>query len=537
MAGREAGAWAIAEAACGEETSAMSRGYTASRTSVRAEGLWPLRAERGEDFRWIGLARRSAYTRKRVRGEDGVERVVLTEDSTDRQGDSIFSYVETHKMGVIIDVYPEIKSAYKKGTKRQVLDDALEVIRSGRADGIIVWKLDRLTRRKSQMRRIVTFLEEHEACLYSIVEGIDTADPAKKEVTDLIINVYTGAAEAESRSIGERVSLMQADRAQKGLVWRGRSRGFGHAENRKDLVDEEVKLLHEAGERLVAGEPAHTIAEDWRTRGITTPQGNPWRGEVLRRTLLQPRMIGKRDYMGERNRLVGVEPIFEEDEWERVCVAIKKRTHRSGPHELHLLSNIALCGICQVKLTSSKPGQWKFAYVCKRREGKRNACGKLSVVADYADKCVDEAVIAFMSDHKRVNAVFHLYAQGPESDAIEARIKELNANKRRLGQALNPPLGIEPMDLDLYYQEVAKIGAELTRLRQRQAITREARFLQDVLDFENPAQEWATRPLLWKRKLLELVTKSIVIEPRGKGSPIPGVNVFDPERVRVEFVV
>jgi site-specific DNA recombinase len=515
----------------------MTSGYTATRTDVRAEGLWPLRAEPGEHFRWIGLARRSAYTRKRVRDEDGVESVVLTEDSTARQEDSIFEYVETHKMGVIVDVFPEIKSAYKQGGKRQVLDDALEVIRSGRANGIIVWKLDRLTRRRGQMRRILTFLEDHGARLYSIVEGIDTADPNKKEITELVLNVYMMAAEAESRSTGERVSLMQADRHKKGLGWLGKSRGFGHAENRKDLVEEEVELLHEAGTRLVAGEPAHSIAEDWRKRGVKTAEGNPWRGEVLRRTLLSPRMIGKRDYMGERRTLVGVEPIFGEDEWERVCAAIKKRTHRSGPQELHLLSNIALCGICQVKLTSSKPQQWKNAYTCKRRASNRNACGKLSVVADYADKRVDEAIIAFLADHERVNALFNQYAAGPESDAIEARIMELAANKRRLGQALNPPPGVPPMELDDYYEQVAIIEEEKTRLRQRQAVTREARFLQDVLEFENPAHEWATRPLLWKRKLLGLVTKRIIVEPRGKGSVIPGANVFDPERVRVEFVV
>jgi DNA invertase Pin-like site-specific DNA recombinase len=498
-----------------------------------------LRAERGEDFRWIGLARRSAYNRKRVRGEDGVERVVLTEDSTGRQEGSIFEYVEKHKMGVVIDVYPEIVSAYKKGAKRQVLDDALEVIRSGRANGIIVWKLDRLCRRKSDMRRILTFLEDHGACLYSIVEGVDTADPNKREITELVLNVYVGAAEAESRSIGERVSLMQADRANKGLVWRGKSRGFGHADNRKGLVDAEVKLLREAGERLVAGEPAHTIAEDWRKRGITTSQGNPWRGEVLRRTLLQPRMIGKRDYQGERYTLKGVKPIFEEEEWERVCIAIKKRTHRSGPQELHLLSNIAVCGICNRRLTSARPHnpqRPRDTYVCKKRGHDDNPCGKVSVVGEYADKCVGEAIIAFLSDHERVNALFRQYAQGSESDATEARIMELTANKRRLGSALNPPPGIEPMDLDLYYEEVAKIDAERAHLRQRQAVTREARFLQDVLEFENPAQEWATRSLLWKRKLLELVTKAIIIEPRGKGSPIPGVNVFDPERVRIEFV-
>jgi len=39
----------------------------------------------------------------------------------------------------------------------------------------------------------------------------------------------------------------------------------------------------------------------------------------------------------------------------------------------------------------------------------------------------------------------------------------------------------------------------------------------------------------WRRAILLVVTKRIVIEPRGKGSVIPGKNTFDPTRVRVEF--
>jgi site-specific DNA recombinase len=514
----------------------MSRGYTAKANASSSQGLWPMRETPSPSFRWGAITRRSAYNRKRVRGEDGVERVVLSEDSTGRQEDTIFSYVERNQLGIIVDVYPEIVSAYKKGAKRKEYENALEDLRSGHIDGIIVWKLDRLTRRRSQKRRIVSLLEECGGRLYSIVEGLDTADPEKEKITEIALALYIGSAEDESASIGERVSLMYADRARKGLVWKAKSRGFGHAEDRKELVDEEVKLLHEAGERLVAGEPANAIAADWCERGITTPQGNPWRGEVLRRALLQPRMIGKTDYMGERYTLVGVEPIFEEEDWERVCFAIKKRTHHSGPHEVHLLSNIAVCGICQVALTSSRPQGWKNAYVCKRRAGKGSACGKLSVIADYADERVNEEITAFLRDRERLEALFRQYTQGPESDAIEARIMELTANKRRLGQALNPPPGVEPMDLDFYYEQVASIDAERAQWRQRKAVTREARFLSELLESEDPAREWTTRPLLWKRKLLGLVVKRIVVEPRGKASPIPGVNVFDPERVRVEFV-
>ena len=42
-------------------------------------------------------------------------------------------------------------------------------------------------------------------------------------------------------------------------------------------------------------------------------------------------------------------------------------------------------------------------------------------------------------------------------------------------------------------------------------------------------------PAPWQRTILKLVTKRIVVEPRGKASPRPGFNVFDPDRIKVEF--
>lgn len=246
-------------------------------------------------------------------------------------------------------------------------------------------------------------------------------------------------------------------------------------------------------------------------------------------------MIGKREYGGKLYELEGVPPIFDVEAWERVCDAIKKRTHRSGPTEVHLLSNIALCGVCDGALTSSKPQRWKDAYVCRRRFQGDNACGKISIVAEYADVSVGEKVVGFLADHERVSALFRQHAKDPDIDALQDRISELSDSLFALGQALNPPPGVPRMTLEIYYQQAAVIEEERKELHRRMAVTREAALLAEVLEFKDAAHEWATRTLHWKRKVLTLVTKRIVVEPRGKRSATPGVNVFDPERVQVEF--
>ena len=515
----------------------MSRGYSRASNTLATQGLWPMREEPSPSFRLGAITRRSAYNRKKVVDENGQVKVELSEESTGRQEDAIYAYVERYKLGTIVHVYPDIASAYSEKAKRPEFTNALDDLRAGRIDGLIVWKLDRLTRRRNQIPPILTTLEECGGRLISVVEGIDTADPAKRQITEIALQIYIGAAESESEAISERVRLLHLDRAKKGMLNHSRHRPFGHAENRQDLMQSEVRLLHEAAKRLLEGEAAHSIAADWTRRKVKTTTGRTrWHGERLRLILLDSRMVGKRAYGGKLYKMRGVKPIFDEAEWERVCDAIKKRTHRSGPTEVHLLSNIALCGICNRHLTSSKPQQWKDAYVCKKRGHDRNSCGKVSVLAEHADAVVSEKVIAFMADHERVNALFREYAaKGPELDAIQAREVELVSSKRRLVQALNPPPGVPSLETEDYYEQVAFIEEERQQLRRRMAVTREAAFLAEILGFEDAEKEWATRSMAWKRKVLSLVTKRIVVEPRGKASAIPGVNIFDPERVRVTF--
>jgi site-specific DNA recombinase len=482
--------------------------------------------------------------RKKVQdAATGAITVVLSEDSTLRQEGPIYEYVERHNLGRIVAVYSEIVSAYDPKAKRTEYENALEDLRAGRIDGIIVWKLDRLTRRRSEKRRILNVLEECGGRLYSIVEGLDTADPSKREITEIALAIYIGNAESESEAIGERVALMHLDRARKGLVQPSSVRPFGHTEDWQALVPAEVKVLHEAAERLFEGEASFSVAADFTARQIPKPNGKTnWNSYRLRGMLTSPRMVGKREYGGNLYDLAGVPPIFDEEAWEKLCAVLAKRGARSGPMETHLLSSIALCGICKRTLAYATSGRKANpSYVCRPRFEGDEACRKISVSAPHAEQRVSELVIAFLADKERVNKLLLSKADPEDVAKIQVREAELTENKNALGRALNPPPGVPRMDMETYYEQVAAIEAERQEIHRRLIVTREAAALNEVLEFEDAAHEWETRSLHWRRNILKLVTKSIVIEPRGKllskDDPRyqPGFNAFDPERVRVTF--
>jgi DNA invertase Pin-like site-specific DNA recombinase len=172
----------------------MSRGYTARTNTRSSRGLWPLAADPGPTFRWGAVLRRSRLN------PDG------TEGSTSRQERAIQDYVKLNDMGRVVAFYSDIASAYTKA-KREDFENALVDLKAGRIDGIIAWKVDRLTRRRSEVRKLLTLLGESGGRLATVVEGIDTADPSKREITEIALAIYAGSAESESEAIGERISL------------------------------------------------------------------------------------------------------------------------------------------------------------------------------------------------------------------------------------------------------------------------------------------------------------------------------------------
>jgi site-specific DNA recombinase len=522
----------------------VSRGYTLQGANRRSEGLWPLAAEPGPDFRWGAVTRRSAATRKKVRGDDGVETITFAEESRRRQEAEIFEHVERNGLGVIVGVYSEIVSAYSLRAKRTEYENALVDLEAGRIDGIIVWKLDRLTRRASERRRIIHLLEKCGGRLYSIIDRLDTADPASKNVAEIALQLHIDNAEAESKAIGERVRLMHDDRARRGLFQPSSVRPFGHTDDCQALVPTEVEVLHEAAERLFQGEASFSVAADFTARAIPKPSGKTnWNSNRLREMLISPRMVGKRERNGTLYEMEGVPSVFDQETWERLCDVLAKRSVRSGPVETHLLSSIGICGVCGRTLAYHTAGRKNSpAYVCRPRFEGDEACRKISVSAPHAEQRVSKLVVDFLADKERVNKLFLRQTPPEEVAKIQAREAELTTNLHDLGRArFAPRPGVPRMPDEIYRELVASIEAERQEIHRHLVVTRDGGILNEVLGFEDAAKEWETRSLHWQRSTLKLVTESIVIEPRGKLLPRddprfrPGFNGFDESRVRIAF--
>jgi site-specific DNA recombinase len=492
-----------------------------------------MREDPSSSFRWGVLLRRSQYNR-RLDANGQVERF---EESTTRQELAVVQHLKANDMGIVAATYSDIASAFRRDAKRPSFENALDDLKAGRIDGIAVWKLDRLARRMTETYRVIRVLEECGGRLFSLMERLDTADDANKQYASLILNFVSMAAQMESEAHSERTFAWHQQRAERGQVQRSRYRPFGHTDDWLGLVDEEVKLIHEAKERVFHGESATSIARLWTDRGIPSRSGNPWHEDTIINILTSPRMVAQREYGDSLYDLEGVPPIFEDrEEWERLCAVLMSNRRQLGRKEWHLCSNVATCALCGRPLIGAQSGDGTPAYGCRKRRKEPGACGRIYIAKKYLDELVARGAIEFLSDRERVMAVLRS-REGSGLESLHKRMNELSDSMVALAAALAPPPGVPRMPLEVYYAKVAEIEEERRGLERHMAVNREAGLLVEALDFGEAAGEvWGERGVNYQRQILKLIVKRLEVRPgrvvRTKGK---SGNSFDPERVQIAF--
>src|SRR6266480_3746243 len=100
-------------------------------------------------------------------------------------------------------------------TSRQGLDQLMKLVRRGRVDVIVYYKLDRLGRSLPHLAQIITELDQHNVAIIVTSQGIDTNhdSPAGR----LQMHVLMAVAEFERSLIVERVRAGQAAARAKGV--------------------------------------------------------------------------------------------------------------------------------------------------------------------------------------------------------------------------------------------------------------------------------------------------------------------------------
>lgn len=170
--------------------------------------------------------------------------------------------------------------------ERDGLRRALLLVESGKADGIVFLKLDRLSRSVADILRLADTARRRGWHLVSVQESIDSSTASGK----MILTVLAALAEMEREQISERTRVGMEQLAREG---RGRSsilplgfRVHGAPNSTTLRAGDQRKLVEHRGEQAIlrrmlalqaSGLGARRIAKALNHSGIANPRtGHPW---------------------------------------------------------------------------------------------------------------------------------------------------------------------------------------------------------------------------------------------------------------------
>jgi DNA invertase Pin-like site-specific DNA recombinase len=294
-----------------------------------------------------------------------------------------------------------------------------------------------------------------------------------------------------------------------------------------EIVPSEADVIRTLHRRLLAGDSMRTIARDFEEQGVRSRTGKVLSAQVLREWALSPTYAGLRSHQPKRKpgEPKASQPaaelseakwpaIVERPTWERVKRLLgdpARKTRRDGLGR-HLLSFLALCGVCGGPMsTSQREGQGGWHYRCHNR-----SC--VQVNEELLDRVVEARVLEELRKPWRAELAEAQEANDPDLKRVRDELADVDRQLRQIGEALGqrrisvanaaiaePPLLADRARLAMRELELL-IPPELLDLEQRR---------------EQIVAEWHDSTMAAKRRTVDILMRyhlgelRIVKEPTG----------------------
>lgn len=261
------------------------------------------------------------YTRKS--SDDGLEQEF---NSLDAQREACEAYIASQRH----EGWELVRERYDDGgisgghLDRTALQHLMRDVDEGRADQIVVYKIDRLTRSLTDFARLIDRLDAAKASFVSVTQSFNTATSMGR----LTLNVLLSFAQFEREVTAERIRDKIAASKRKGL-WMGGYVPLGYDAAGRTLTTNaaEAETVRKLFKLYEAHRALHLVAKKAERLGLSskryvTKSGRDTGGQIMSRghihkILTNPLYIGKVRHKGLIHQ--GKHPaIIEVDQWERV---------------------------------------------------------------------------------------------------------------------------------------------------------------------------------------------------------------------------
>lgn len=396
--------------------------------------------------------------------------VIYTRCSTDDQAQGDFATLDAqaHHCKNMLDALAEIgkngiinddgfpgKDLNRPGMQK-ILEDVNKKKRT--FDGIIFFRLDRLTRNPRDLYTLIDLFRDHDIDFISVRENLDSSTAIGRVVIGIL-----GLLSAFERELtGERVKASAIARVRQGR-WVGGKLPYGYKlvpdgdrlpngvqPNRIEIDDDMGPRLRVIWELAAQNKSLTKIGVELEKRTIYTCTGKLWRKQNISNIIKNPFYKGYIHYSGEMHK-GNHEALIDEKLWEkanRILVA-KLPGHKfvKKPKEYKfLLEGLMRCGECGSHMMSCYSGNGKrhkfYYYECGRSK-QALGCSTKRISASILDKALIEYFKRASQDQNIINrAIGNAILEAKvKFESIETRIHEkeqaLDALKREARKLLD----------------------------------------------------------------------------------------------------
>lgn len=313
----------------------------------------------------------------------------LTDASTspERQRAEGKAWIERHGAELVRVVEELDVSAFSTGIDRPGLVEALDLIETGAADTLVIYRIDRLARSIITFHQVLERVEAAGGRLVSVSEALDFGTPAGR----LVASVLASFAQFESETISSRVKASQAHLEANGK-WRGGRRPYGwepvEAGDGKGFIlvekDDEAAHIRTAVDLIIHGTSVSQAVKRIHEAGSRTTTNKVWTRTNFRKVLIGN---STKDLIGE-DTFVELQKLLE-----------TRGGRQKQARNLGFLPR-PTCGSCGGKMIRTlKAGRDIFA--CQSGNAAEGYCS-LNIVADRVEAEVERTVLAELGDRPHI---------------------------------------------------------------------------------------------------------------------------------------
>jgi site-specific DNA recombinase len=462
--------------------------------------------------------------------------------STERQEADCRAWVAQHG-GEVAAVRTDLGLSGFSGVVRPAYELATEDLRSGRSDTLVVWKLDRLSRRGiGQLGALLDDLERTGGRLVAVMDGIDTEQAGSRVVLAILAEV----ARQESANTGTRTRSAKARMADMGR-WLGGRAPYGYAIDAGRLVldPERAPVIRAVAARVAAGSSLRAEAHRLNAEGRTGYHGKPWRASRLSAVLRSPVMVGwlarghgsGRPHRDAEGVPVAVtdEPLLSIAEWRAVIDALEARrpTAWVGRPPSTLLAGRIRCAACGERMSSN--GSVRGAagsYRCRGKDAGLQACPGNLIRADLAEDAVVASLLGRMAALEPGDPLLDAVARRWLAWKAPAEVEARTAAEGRLAELEGRMAELEDayyvrgdLPADRFRRLSDTLGAEVARARSAVgALAVPEVDLGPLLDPVLAREAWAVASLEDRRAILGLAVEVVLVTPSKAGTGARGAD-------------